>query len=162
MASWCTYTLTNTHTLTHHNSNSSITSALWTRGDILPNSQWTEAPGGLEFGKSFFSPSLPTVLLPPWGVEHVIFWVNKASWYSEKEGSTWHTSAEPVEQEVWWVKYKWIRNRWVRFLLKYTWVLQLGEERGCEESFGQRAAGSAGPYRTVRWTQNTARVNFYH
>lgn len=46
------------------------------------------------------------------------------------------------------------------FLLKHTWVLQLREERGCGESFGKNASGSAGPYWTVWWTQNTARVNF--
>lgn len=56
---------------------------------------------------------------------------------------------QPWQKEIWWVKCKWIRNRWMRFLLKYTWVLQLREKRSCEESFGKNVVGSAGPYQTV-------------
>lgn len=106
----------------------------------------------------------PTALLQPQGVECHLLAKQDFLIFREEGFNMAHQCRtcgiwQPWQKESWRVKCKWIRNRWIRYLLKHTWVLQLREEGGLGDSFGKNVLDSAAPYWTVWWTQNMARVN---
>ena len=70
------------------------------------------------------------------GFKFVYYWQSRTSCFSEEVFLKTHkkvpeaswTSNGSYKTIFWWVKCKWIRNMWIKFPLKYTGALKLGEK----------------------------------